>query len=102
LAVTARTVAEAVFLAIAVGAELLCCVGIVAMDDVFARLHYLSAAGSVGPAALAVAVVLHDSFSSTGVKALLIVALGWTSGPVLTHAIGAVAYERRERARRRR
>jgi multisubunit Na+/H+ antiporter MnhG subunit len=69
------------------------------MDDVFARLHYQSAAGTIGPAAIALAVVIDRSFSGTGVKALLIVAVIWTTGPVLTHAIGSVARERRDAAR---
>jgi monovalent cation/proton antiporter MnhG/PhaG subunit len=97
--VSARAIVEAVLLVLAVGAELLCCIGVLVMDDVFTRLHFQSGVQTIGPAAIALAVVVEGSLSSTGVKALLIVALLWMTGPVLTHAIGAVARERRDAAR---
>jgi multicomponent Na+:H+ antiporter subunit G len=95
--VTARHVLEAILLGVGVASTLACCLGVAAMDGVFARLHFLSAAGTVGPAAIALAVVVHERLSSTGVKALAIAALLWISGPVLTHAIAVVSYERFER-----
>jgi monovalent cation/proton antiporter MnhG/PhaG subunit len=98
--VSGQTVVEAVLLVVAVGAELICCLGLLVMDDVFARLHYQSGVGTIGPAAIALAVVVEGSLSSTGVKAVLIVAVIWITGPVLTHAIGAVARERRDAARK--
>jgi monovalent cation/proton antiporter MnhG/PhaG subunit len=94
---TPRDAVEAVLLVIGVASTLACCIGILAMDGIFARLHFLSASSTVGPAAIALAVIVHDRLSSTGVKALVIVAFLWACGPVLTHAIAAVSYERFER-----
>jgi len=91
--VTALGTVETVLLLIAVVSELLCCLGLVAFDDVFDRLHLMSAAGTLGPAALALAVVIHGP-SSARPTAVVIVALLWVSSPVVTHAIASVAHER--------
>ncbi len=92
---TLRTGAEWTLLSAGVGAELIGCLGILAMGSVFARLHYLSAATVVGPVAIAAAVVVGHGLSAFGVKALLIAAVFAFTGPVLTHAIARVAAVRR-------
>jgi monovalent cation/proton antiporter MnhG/PhaG subunit len=98
---TAREALEAALLVIGVTSTLASCLGVMAMDGVFARLHFLSAASTVGPAAIALAVVVRERLSATGVKGLVIVAILWISGPVLVHAIAVVCHERLERRRAR-
>lgn len=93
---------EAGLLAIGVLLQLLCCLGVVVMRDVFDRLHYLSAAGAIGPLAIAAAVIIEHGLSTFGVKALLITVMMGVTGPVMTHAIAKTAWIRREGAVRAR
>jgi multicomponent Na+:H+ antiporter subunit G len=91
---------EVVLLTIGVLLQLLGCLGLVVMRDVFERLHFLSAAGAIGPAAIAAAVILEHGLSTFGVKALLITLMVGITGPVMTHAIAKMARTRREGALR--
>ena len=75
-----------VLLGAGVAVELVCCVGVVVMDDVFDRMHYLAPAATVGPACIAGAIVVAEPFSQFGVKALIAASLVVIMGPVLTHA----------------
>jgi monovalent cation/proton antiporter MnhG/PhaG subunit len=83
-----------VLLAFGVGVELLCCLGMLVMEDAYDKLHYLGPAGIVGPLAIAGAIVTRESFSQAGVKALLTAALLVVSGPVLSHAAARALYIR--------
>jgi monovalent cation/proton antiporter MnhG/PhaG subunit len=88
---TARGAAEAVLLWTGVGAELLCCAGVLVMRDVFDRLHYVSAASTVGVVLIVSAVMVEHLFDATGVKALLVLVFLGITGPVITHAIARAA-----------
>jgi monovalent cation/proton antiporter MnhG/PhaG subunit len=92
---TIRSAAEGGLLTLGVAAQLLSCLGVLAVRDAFDRLHYFSAASTVGPALIAAAVVVQAKLSATGVKALLIVAVSLSTGPVLTHAVARAARIRR-------
>ena len=78
-----------------VGIELACCVGVLVMEDAYDKLHYLGPAAIVAPALLAAGVVIRESFSQAGIKALLVAALLAVSSPVLTHATARALYIRR-------
>lgn len=72
-----------------VGIELICCLALWVMPNVYARLHYLAPASIFGAvmiaAAVAVeAVVIKDANSA--IKALLIAAVMMVTSPVITHA----------------
>jgi multisubunit Na+/H+ antiporter MnhG subunit len=54
------------------------------MRDALDRLHY-TAAGTVAALLIAAAVLVRDSFSLIGNKALLLAAFVLVTGPVLTH-----------------
>jgi monovalent cation/proton antiporter MnhG/PhaG subunit len=90
-----QDVAVTILLAIGVGIELICCIGVLVMRDVFDRLHYTGPASTLGPVALAAAIVIAESFSSVGIKAVLIAALLLATNAVLTHATGRAAHIRR-------
>lgn len=92
---TWQSVCAAVLLALGVGVELLCCLGILVMDDVFDRLHYLGPATAVGAVLIAAAVVLEEALSTAGIKALMVAAVLAGAGPVVTHAIARAARTRR-------
>jgi multisubunit Na+/H+ antiporter MnhG subunit len=73
----------AVILLIAGGAlEVLAVVGLCAMRDAYDRLHYVGLAG-FGALLVAVAIVVRESFSLIGDKALLVGVVLVASGPVL-------------------
>lgn len=74
------------FLISGVVVELVCCIGLIAVRDAFDRLHYLGPASSVGPVAIAAAILIEESFSQAGVKSLLVALLLLLTSPVLTHA----------------
>lgn len=88
------TVVYVVLLAMGVTIELACCLGVLAMDDAYDKLHYLGPAAIVGPFLIAVAVVVRESFSQAGIKALLTAGLLTVSSPVLSHATARALYIR--------
>jgi multicomponent Na+:H+ antiporter subunit G len=87
---------EVALLAVGVLIQLLSCLGLLVFRDVFDRLHFLSAGGTVGPLLIAAAVVVEHGLSAFGIKALLVTAVIGVTGPLMTHAIAKVARVRRE------
>jgi multisubunit Na+/H+ antiporter MnhG subunit len=77
-------VAASVLLVAGVVLELFAVLGLVAMRDVFDRLHYVGLAG-YGALLIAVAVLVRESFSLIGDKALATGALLVLVGPLLVH-----------------
>jgi monovalent cation/proton antiporter MnhG/PhaG subunit len=90
-----RFVAEAALLTVGTAATLWSCLGVLIAPGLFARLHYLSALSTVGPAAVVAAVVVKYALSATGIKAVLVLAVLLVTGPVLTHAIAYAGRLRR-------
>jgi monovalent cation/proton antiporter MnhG/PhaG subunit len=89
------SVAVAVLLIAGVAIELACCIGVLVMRDAHDKLHYIGPASILGPIAIAAAIVMRESFSQAGVKAILTAALLIVANPVLTHATGRALYIRR-------
>ena len=85
-----RHLAEYILLALGVGIQVLSAVGVLAMRNVYDRLHYVGSAG-VGAALVCVAVTVRESFSLIGNKTLLIAFFLLFSGPVLVHATARAA-----------
>ena len=79
---SARSVAGIVLLIAGGSLELLAVLGLCVMRDVYDRLHYVGLAG-FGGLLVAVAVVVRESFSGIGDKALLVGAVLVLTGPVL-------------------
>jgi multicomponent Na+:H+ antiporter subunit G len=75
--------------------QLLAVAGLLLARDPFERLH-LSAPATLGALLIAIAVLVHESFSVIGLKAILVAAFLVFSAPLVTHAIArAVRRERR-------
>jgi monovalent cation/proton antiporter MnhG/PhaG subunit len=91
---SAIAVVDGVLIAVAVVIELACCLGVFVMKDAYDKLHYLGPAAIVAPALIAIAVVLQESFSQAGIKALLTAALLALASPVLAHATARALYIR--------
>ncbi len=88
------TVAElcsVLLLGLGVATELLCCVGLLAMGNAFDRLHYLGPASTVGPIAIATALLLDRPELQGDIKIVLIVLTLVLIGPVVTHVTGRAA-----------
>jgi len=87
---SAREIATIVLLGLGVLLELVACLGIVAMRGVYDRLHFTGLT-TLGAAAIAAAVLVDDSFSMIGDKALLVAVFVLVTAPVLTHATARAA-----------
>ena len=80
-----RHVAATVLLIGGVGLELLAVLGVSVMRDTFDRLHYVGLAG-YGALLVGVAILVRESFSLVGDKALLTGVLLVLLGPIVVHA----------------
>jgi monovalent cation/proton antiporter MnhG/PhaG subunit len=89
--VTTRALLVDVFLVLGVGCQLVCCVGVVAMRNVFDRLHYAAAGTTLGPVLIGAAVLIRESVSAAGLETILTVALVFLLNPVLTIATARAA-----------
>jgi multisubunit Na+/H+ antiporter MnhG subunit len=81
---TARHLAATVLLVGGATLELLAVIGVSVMRDVFDRLHYVGLAG-FGALLIGAAVLMQESFSLIGDKALATGALLVLLGPVMVH-----------------
>jgi multisubunit Na+/H+ antiporter MnhG subunit len=74
--VSARDYVVNVLVAGGVAAELVCCLGLLAMRNAIDRLHYAGAAATLGPALIAAAVCVREGLvSSQGLNSVLIAML---------------------------
>jgi multicomponent Na+:H+ antiporter subunit G len=67
-----------------VGAELISALGVAVFKDVHDRLHY-TAPATLGALLICAGVLVHQSFSVIGLKAILLAAFLLFTGPVLVH-----------------
>jgi len=79
-----RTIVATVLLIAGAGLELIAVLGLCTLRDLYDRLHYVGLV-SYGALLIAVAIVVHSSFSLIGDKALFIGVFLVASGPVLAH-----------------
>lgn len=89
-----KDVCVGILLVAGVALQLLACLGLVTMRGTFARLHYVGPAG-FGVAAIAAAVLVEESFSVIGDKAIVVGVLVLLTGPVLVHTTARSARTRR-------
>ena len=80
-----------VLLAAGVAAELVCCLGVAVMRDVYDRLHYASAGTSVGPFLVLAALLVREGLASQALEAIAAVALLFLANPLVVHAIARAA-----------
>ncbi len=92
---SASSIAVVILLVVGVAIELACCVGVLVMRDAHDKLHYIGPASILGPIAVAGAIVIRESLSQAGVKAIITAVLLIIANPVLTHATGRALYIRR-------
>jgi monovalent cation/proton antiporter MnhG/PhaG subunit len=93
--VSAQDVVIGVLVGAGVAAELLCCLGLVLMRDVYDRLHYAMAASTLPPFFIATAVIVDEGWTQPGINALLVAFVLFVVNPVLAHATARAARSRR-------
>ena len=79
-----------VFLWLGVGLNLLACLGVLALRDVFVRLHFASPA-VLGAVCIAVAVLVKESFSTVADNTILVAVFIVVVSQVVTHAAARAA-----------
>ncbi len=85
----------ALFLALGVLMEWLCCLGLLAARTPLDKLHFMGPASSAGPLLIGIAVLISEwSSGTTVIKLVLIILVLAVTGPVLTHATGRAIYMR--------
>jgi monovalent cation/proton antiporter MnhG/PhaG subunit len=89
-----KDVAIPILLALGVALQILAAVGLLAMRDTFDRLHYVGLS-SFGLMPIAAAILIEESFSIIGDKAILVAVTSLATGPVLVHVIARTARIRR-------
>jgi multicomponent Na+:H+ antiporter subunit G len=85
-----RHLVSNVLLWIGVGLNVIACLGVLVMRDALDRLHF-SSPPVLGGVFIAAGVVVKDSFSLVGDKAILIAVFLIVASPIVTHAIGRAA-----------
>jgi monovalent cation/proton antiporter MnhG/PhaG subunit len=98
--VTTHDLIVDLLLTLGVAAQLLCCLGVLVMRNVFDRLHYSSAATTVGPLLIGAAVLVRESVSASGLEAIAIVGLLFLLNPVVEIATARAAWRIEEGDRR--
>ncbi len=89
--------AVSVLLFIGIGIELLCCLGVWAAKNPYARLHFIGPATLLGGPFIAAAILFQDSFSQSGIKGILVVLILLATGPILSHATARAVYVRNQK-----
>lgn len=90
-----RHVVAAVLLTGGVGIALICCIGVLVLDDAFDRLHFITSANTLSSAFIALAVAVGTPFSNATLKTILLLVLMIISGPILSHATARAVRIRR-------
>jgi hypothetical protein len=85
--VSARDYAVTVLVTGGVAAEVVCCVGVLALRSAANRLHYAAAAATLGPALVAAAVCVREGVvSSQGLNSIFVAVLLGVGGAALSGA----------------
>jgi len=93
--VSAHDLVIDVLVAAGVGAELLCCLGLVVMQDVFDRIHFAMASTTLPPVLIAAAVIIEEDWTQPGINALVIAGVLFLFNPMVAHATARAARIRR-------
>jgi multicomponent Na+:H+ antiporter subunit G len=86
-----------ILLAAGLATFLLMAVALLVVKDFYARLHFLTPASTLGVVLIAAAVVVAESISQAGIKAMLVAAILVVTSPVISHATARAARIRQKR-----
>lgn len=91
LGLSNRHVAAGSLLFAGVVVELICVVGLLRGRDVYDRLHFTGPASSLGALLICGAVLVNESFSQGGIKAIVVAGILTLTGPLIVHATARAA-----------
>lgn len=80
------TIVIRILLGLGLGACVLTAIGLAVAPNVYQRLHFMAAAGTVGVIAIVAAILVRESVSQIGIKAILTGIALIIMNPVLAHA----------------
>jgi multisubunit Na+/H+ antiporter MnhG subunit len=80
-------VAVDVLLVLAVAAQAVCCLGVLAMRSTADKLHYAGAGSTLGPLLVLAAVIVREHLSSQSLQTIAAVGFTFLAGPVVVHAL---------------
>lgn len=86
-----------VLLAAGLAVLVIASVGLVVLDDAYARLHALGPVTTLGAAAVTAAIWVEQGATLASAKAGLVLLVLFATGPVLSHAIARAARREEER-----
>jgi monovalent cation/proton antiporter MnhG/PhaG subunit len=89
--VLVKDVVADALLALAVLAVLGSALGVLVMEDVYQKLHYVALATLVAPVLVALAVLVHKGYSESTTETWLALLFVVLAAPVLTHATARAA-----------
>jgi multisubunit Na+/H+ antiporter MnhG subunit len=89
-----------VLLGLGAAAQLLCCVGVLAMRTTADRLHYASAGTTIGPILVIAALIAREQLAGHALQAIAAVAVTMIAGTIVTHALGRAIRAAMERESR--
>ena len=92
-----RDAVAGALLAGGVAVQVLACVGVLVARDAFDRLHLAAPAAMLGVPLVSAAILVNESFSQGGIKAIATAVAVTVTVPVLGHAIARAARERERR-----
>lgn len=72
-------------------------VALLAVRDIYSRLHFLTPAATLGAALVAAAIVVQESISPAGIKAMLVAVVLIVTSPIISHATARAARIRQKR-----
>jgi monovalent cation/proton antiporter MnhG/PhaG subunit len=91
VAINVADLAVEVSLAICVVTSLICCLGLLLMNDVYEKMHYMATVSTIASFFLLAAVVIKEGAGQAAIKASLIFAVLLITNAVLTHATARAA-----------
>jgi multisubunit Na+/H+ antiporter MnhG subunit len=95
-----REIFSDIFLGLAAAIVLASCVGVLVMNGVYDKLHFVTPAAVVAPVLVTLAVLVHAGFSATTGETALALLFVVMAGPFLTHATTRAARLREKGDRR--
>ena len=84
-----------IFVGVGVAIALFSTIGILVMEDINEKLHYLAPSAALSVALIAVAIALQEGASQATVKTVLCAFILFVTNPVLTHATARATLIRR-------
>jgi multicomponent Na+:H+ antiporter subunit G len=91
LGLSNRHVAAGSLLFAGVLVELACVIGLLRSRDAYDALHFTGPASGIGALLICGAVLVNESFSQAGIKAIVVAGVLALSGPLLVHATARAA-----------